>query len=55
VARGAEAVGTADQLLALLDVYGEPVDQALELRGATRDEVIERLAAMGDHPELAAG
>lgn len=52
--RGAEAVGTADLLLALLDVYGEPIDQALQSRGATRDEVIERLAAMGDHPELAA-
>jgi hypothetical protein len=53
--RRAEAVGTADLLLALLDVYGDPLDHALELRGATRDEVIERLAAMGDHPELADG
>jgi hypothetical protein len=53
--RHAEAVGTADLLLALLDVYGDPLDRALELRGARRDEVIERLAAMGDHPELAAG
>ncbi len=53
--RGAEAVGTADLLLALLDVYGEPLDHALEARGATRDEVVERLAAMGDRPELAAG
>ena len=53
--RGAEAVGTADLLLALLDVYGEPIDQALEARGATSGEVIERLAAMGDHPELASG
>jgi hypothetical protein len=55
VQRRAEAVGTADLLLALLDVYGEPLDQALAVRGATRDEVIERLAAMGDHPELAGG
>jgi hypothetical protein len=53
--RRARAVGTADLLLALLDVYGKPIDEALELRGATRDEVIERLAAMGDHPELATG
>jgi hypothetical protein len=53
--RGARAVGTADLLLALLDVYGEPLDHALEARGTTRDEVVERLAAMGDHPELAAG
>jgi hypothetical protein len=55
VERHADAVGTADLLLALLDVYGEPLDHALELRGATRDEVIERLAGMGDHPELATG
>lgn len=55
LARHAGAVGTADLLLALLDVYGEPMDQALELRGATRAEVIERLAATGDHPELATG
>ncbi|HEX2160251.1 MAG TPA: hypothetical protein VHF88_00325 [Thermoleophilaceae bacterium] len=55
IERNAEAVGTADLLLALLDVYGEPMDRALEARGATRDEVIERLAAMGDHPELASG
>lgn len=53
--RHAEAVGTADLLLALLDVYGDPMDHALESRGATRDEVIERLVAMGDHPELAGG
>lgn len=53
IARGATAVGTADLLLALLDVYGEPIEQALGARGASRDEVIERLAAMGDHPELA--
>jgi hypothetical protein len=50
--RRAKAIGTADLLLALLDVYGDPMDHALGLRGATRDEVIERLAAMGDHPEL---
>ena len=50
--RHAGAVGTADLLLALLDVYGDPMDHALESRGATRDEVIERLVAMGDHPEL---
>jgi hypothetical protein len=50
--RGAEAVGTADLLVALLDVYGEPIDHALELRGATRQELLERLADMGDHPEL---
>ena len=51
--RHAGAVGTADLLLALLDVYGDPMDHALKSRGATPDEVIERLVAMGDHPELA--
>ncbi len=55
LARGAGAVGTADLLLALLDVYGDPLDQALEARGTTRAEVVERLAALGDHPELATG
>jgi hypothetical protein len=55
IERHAEAVGTADLLLALLDVYGDPMDHALESRGATRDEVIERLVGMGDHPELARG
>jgi hypothetical protein len=55
VERRADAIGTADLLLALLDVYGDPMDHALEARGATRGEVIERLAAMGDHPELTTG
>jgi hypothetical protein len=55
IERGAEAIGTADLLLALLDVYGDPMNHALELRGTTSDEVIERLAAMGDHPELTTG
>jgi hypothetical protein len=41
--RGAESVGTADLLVALLDVYGGKIDQALEMRGATRDEVLDRL------------
>lgn len=53
--RQAGAVGTADLLLAALDVYGDKLDHALELRGATRAEVVERLAALGDHPELATG
>lgn len=53
IERGAEAVGTADLLVALLDVYGKPLDQALELRGATRDEVLERLAEHGATPRRA--
>ena len=51
--RGAEAVCTSDLLLALLDVYGRPLDRALELRGASRGELLERLAEMHEHPELA--
>jgi hypothetical protein len=50
--RGADAVCTPDLLRALLDVYGQPMDRALELRGATRAEVLERLAEMHEHPEL---
>jgi ATP-dependent Clp protease ATP-binding subunit ClpA len=50
-ARGADHVSTADLLVALLDVYGEPLDHALEARGATRAEVLERLARLGDVPE----
>lgn len=44
-ARGADSVCTTDLLLALLDVYAGPIDQALELRGTSRGEVLERLAA----------
>jgi hypothetical protein len=44
IERGAEAVGTADLLVALLAVYGEPIDHALELRGATRTEVLDQLS-----------
>jgi hypothetical protein len=49
--RCAEAVTTADLLVALLDVYGEPMDNALGARGATRDEVLQRLGQIDDHPE----
>jgi hypothetical protein len=45
VARGAENVGTADILFAVLDVYGELFDRALYLRGTSRDELAERLTA----------
>lgn len=41
--RGAESIGTQELLLALLDVYGELLDRALQVRGTTRDEVLERL------------
>jgi hypothetical protein len=43
--RGAKLVGTVDVLFAVLDVYGGLVDRALYVRGGTREELIERLAA----------
>jgi hypothetical protein len=42
--RGTSTVGTADVLLAVMDVYGEHFDYVLEAHGATRDDVIESLA-----------
>ena len=43
--RGAKLVGTVDVLFAVLEVYGKAFDRALYVRGATREELIERLAA----------
>ena len=43
--RGAELIGTVDVLFAVFDVYGKAFDRALYVRGATREELIERLAA----------
>jgi len=48
VARQATAVGTADLLVALFDVYGDKLDHALEVRGASRVEVLERLDEIVD-------
>lgn len=45
-ARGAGAVGTVELLGAVLEVYSEPMDRALSVRGASRDEVLERLAEL---------
>jgi hypothetical protein len=44
VAREAAAVGTADVLAAVIEVYDRLFDRALYLRGASREELIERLA-----------
>jgi hypothetical protein len=44
-ARRAESVGTADILIAVLDVYGKRFDRALYLRGTSREELVERLTA----------
>jgi hypothetical protein len=43
--RGAQNVGTVDVLFGALEVYGKAFDRALYVRGATREELIERLAA----------
>ena len=42
--RGAALVGTVDVLFAVLEVYGKAFDRALYVRGATREELIGRLA-----------
>jgi hypothetical protein len=44
--RGARLVATVDVLFAVLEVYGRAFDRALYIRGATREELIERLAAV---------
>jgi hypothetical protein len=43
-ARNARLMGTIDVLFAVLDVYGKAFDRALYIRGATREELLERLA-----------
>jgi hypothetical protein len=43
--RGARLIGTVDVLFAVFEVYGKSFDRALYVRGATREELIERLAA----------
>jgi hypothetical protein len=45
VGRGSATVCTIDVLFGLLAVYGKVIDRALYIRGATREELIERLAA----------
>jgi hypothetical protein len=44
--RGAGSVTTTDVLRAVMHVYGEDFDRALQAHGADRDEVLERI----DHP-----
>ncbi len=48
-ARQAHTVGTADLLFAVLDVYGRLFDRVLYLRGTSREELSERLAAADPH------
>jgi hypothetical protein len=42
--RGARVVTTVDVLFAAMELYGRAFDRALYVRGATRDELLERLA-----------
>ncbi len=42
--RGAAVVGTADLLFALFEIYDRLMDRALYIRGASRDELVEKLA-----------
>lgn len=42
--REAEAVCTADLLLAVLDVYGPLMERVLRLRGSSSEELVARLA-----------
>ena len=50
VQRKAEQVTTADLLFAVLEEYGKLMDRALYLRGASREELLERLAEMSEQP-----
>ena len=48
--RGSDLVATVDVLFAIFEVYGSAFDRALYVRGTTRDELIERLAAAETAP-----
>lgn len=54
VGRASSTVCTIDVLFGLFAVYGKVIDRALYIRGATRDELLERLAA-GAEAGVAAG
>jgi hypothetical protein len=43
--RDAETVGTVDVLFAVIELYDRLFDRALYLRGTSREELVERLAA----------
>jgi hypothetical protein len=49
--RGGQLVCTDDLLFALLDVYDPLLDRALVARGASREELEQRLAFTSDHGE----
>jgi hypothetical protein len=54
-ARGSETITTTDLLVALFDVYGENIDVALQARGSSRREVLDRLDEARDSAEAPNG
>jgi len=46
--RDAPCVGKVDMLFALFEVYGGLMNRALYLRGASREELVEQLAGVGE-------
>lgn len=49
--RGGRVVGTIDLLFGVLSVYGKDVSKALYRRGATREELLDRLTMqVEEHP-----
>jgi hypothetical protein len=42
--RGTRAIATTDVLIAVMRVYGESFDRALQAHGSDRDELLEKLA-----------
>ena len=50
--RDAPCIGTVDLLFALFEIYGGLIDRALYLRGASREELVEHLATMGEPAEV---
>jgi hypothetical protein len=50
-AAGADSTATVHLLGALFEVYGDVMDRALELHGATRDELLQRLDEQAEHAE----
>jgi hypothetical protein len=53
-ARHAPTVGTGDVLFAVMQVYGRLFDRVLYVRGTSRDELLECLAAHDSSPAAAA-
>lgn len=51
--RNAACVGTLDLLFALFEIYGGLIDRALYLRGASKEELLGHLVAMGEPATIA--